>query len=117
MRPFLRWEYTLAKVVAEATGDQSLLTLFQRYLQTFCFLKFAEFPVVIDELRAELKQPPHPDTIQGLPDSRGRKFLDDANVDKDGDDVVPKFALGALPAEVLPLVIQAMEQQGIKFEK
>lgn len=116
MRPFLRWEYTLAKVVAEATGDQSLLTLFQMYLQTFCFLKFAEFPVVIDELRAELKQPPHPDTIQGLPDSRGRKFLNDANVDKDGDDVVPKFAIAAIPEELRPLVLANLQAMGVKVE-
>lgn len=113
MRPFLRWEYLLAK----ATANTELLALFMKNLENFAFIKYAGFPITIDELRAELKQPPHPDTIQGLPDSRGQKFLDDANVDRDGDDVVPKFALDALPAEVLPLVIQAMEQQGIKFEK
>lgn len=113
MRPFLRWEYLLAK----ATANDELLNLFPKNLENFAYIKYAGFPITIDELRAELKQPPHPDTIQALPDSRGKKFLDDANVDRDGDDVVPKFALDALPEEARPVVLQILANEGISVER
>ena len=116
MRPFLRWEYALTKAVADATGDTSVLISFRIHLESFCFIKYAEFPITIDELRAELKQPPHPDTIQGLPDSRGKKFLNDANVDKEGDDIVPKFAIAAIPEELQPLVLANLQAMGVKVE-
>ena len=112
MRPFLRWEYLLAK----ATANEELLNLFRRNLENFVYIKYAGFPITIDELRAELKQPPHPDTIQGLPDSRGQKFLDDANVDKEGDDIVPKFAIAAIPEELQPLVLANLQAMGVKVE-
>lgn len=116
MRPFLRWEYALTKAVSDTTGDVSLLSLFQRYLQNFCFIKYAEFPITIDELRFQIDKSTHPDTIQGLPDSRGKKFLNDANVDKEGDDVVPKFAIAAIPEELRPLVLANLQAMGVKVE-
>lgn len=112
MRPFLRWEYLLAK----ASANTELLALFTKNLENFAFIKYTQFPVCIDELRQELKQPPHPDTIQGLPDSRGQKFLDDANVDKEGDDVVPKFAIAAIPEELQPVVLLNLKAMGVKVE-
>lgn len=94
MRPFLHWEYKAAK----ADSNRKALNRFRNAMTEIAAAKIGEYPVPIDDMRDQLDLLPHPDTILGLPDSRGAKYPDAPNVDLETDTVKPEAydqALGA----------------------
>lgn len=100
MRPILRWEAKLNRILCEGGDEQAKRdrSQIELNLQNLAAARAIQMPETINEVRAKLRLIPHPDTLSGATPDRGQAFLMDANEDRPGDDEIPAWAINNLPA-------------------
>lgn len=100
MRPILRWEAKLNRILCEGGDEQAIKdrSQIELNLQNMAAARSIQMPEEIDEVRSKLRLVPHPDNFSGSTPNRGKAFLMDTNEDRQGDDVIPQWAIDNLPA-------------------
>lgn len=85
MKLFLPWELQNAI----ANKDAKSIANIRNYANQLASIKVLELPIPLSVLRVQLEMAPHPDDVMGAADSRGQKFLHDADEVREGDDRKP----------------------------
>ncbi len=100
MRPLLRWESKLNRILCDGGDEQAKRdrSQIELNLQNMAAAKSLQLPETLNEVRLKLRLLPHPDTLSGATPDRGQSYLMDANEDRPSDDVIPTWAIQNLTA-------------------
>ncbi len=81
--------FTRGEIAHELATKNTVPGVISNYAALVKTLMDLEFDVTVNEVRSLMLRPPHIDTLTGVPDDRGQKFIHQIDEHRDGDDKLP----------------------------